>query len=46
LMMGNNSNCPSWTVPVGLADAHYIGYLDLGYGRLDTYQAMLTCNLL
>jgi subtilisin family serine protease len=46
LMMGNNSKCPSSSVPPGLADAHYIGYLDLGFGRLDTYQAMQSCNLL
>jgi subtilisin family serine protease len=46
LMMGANSNCPNWSVPIGLADAHYIGDLDMGFGRLDTYQAMQTCNLL
>jgi subtilisin family serine protease len=46
LMEGANSNCPSWTVPIGLADAHYIGNLNLGFGRLDTYQAVLTCRLL
>ena len=46
LMMGRNSNCPNWTVAGGLADAHYIGNLDLGFGRLDTYQAMRACNTL
>ena len=46
LMMGNNSNCPNWTVPAGLAYADYIGDLDMGFGRLDTYQAMQLCNLL
>ena len=46
LMLGNNSNCPSWSVPWGLANADYTGYLDLGFGRLDTYQAMQACNLL
>jgi subtilisin family serine protease len=46
LMEGANGNCPSWTVPIGLADAHYIGNLNLGFGRLDTYQAVLTCRLL
>ncbi len=45
LMMGKNSNCPSWSVPGGLANADYIGDLDLGFGRLDTYQAMQACNL-
>ena len=46
LMMGQNGNCSSRSVPAGLANAHYIGYLDLGYGRLDTYQAMQACKLL
>ena len=46
LMMGNNSNCVNWTVPIGLANAHYIGDQDMGFGRLDTYQAMQLCNLL
>src|SRR5580700_2933037 len=46
LMMGANSNCPAWTVPMGLADAHYIGNLTLGHGRLDTYQALQACHLL
>jgi len=46
LMMGNNSNCPNWSVPLGLAAADYIGDLDMGFGRLDTYQAMQACNLL
>jgi len=46
LMMGQNSGCPSSSVPAGLADAHYIGYLDLGFGRLDTYQAMQACHFL
>lgn len=46
LMMGNNSNCPNWSVPLGLANAQYIGYQQLGFGRLDTYQALQACNLL
>jgi subtilisin family serine protease len=46
LMMGSNSNCPSWMVPYGLADADYIGNVNLGYGRLDTYKAVQACNLL
>jgi subtilisin family serine protease len=46
LMMGSNSNCPSWKVPVGLSDADYIGNINLGYGRLDTYQAVQECRLL
>jgi subtilisin family serine protease len=46
LMMGTNANCPSSTVPIGLADAHYIGNLNLGFGRLDTFQAVQACRLL
>jgi subtilisin family serine protease len=46
LMMGQSSGCPSSSVPIGLAHAHYIGYLDLGFGRLDTYQALQACNLI
>ena len=46
VMMGSNGNCPNWSVPIGLADAQYIGNLDLGFGRLDTYQAVQACKLL
>jgi subtilisin family serine protease len=46
LMMGNNSNCASWTVPLGLAYADYIGDSDMGFGRLDTSRAVQACNLL
>lgn len=46
LMLGANSNCPSWSVPIGLANADYLGNLNLGFGRLDTYQALQTCRLL
>lgn len=46
LMLGANSNCPNWTVPNGLANADYIGNLNLGFGRLDTYQAVQSCHLL
>lgn len=45
LMLGANSNCPSWTVPIGLANADYLGNVTLGFGRLDTYQALQTCRL-
>jgi len=44
LMMGNNSNCPNWSVPAGLANAHFIGDLDMGFGRLDTFQAIQACS--
>jgi subtilisin family serine protease len=46
LMLGANSNCPSSIVPLGLASADYIGNLNLGFGRLDTYQAVQACRLL
>ncbi len=46
LMMGTNSNCPSMNIPMGLANADYIGNLNLGFGRLDTYQAVQSCHLL
>jgi subtilisin family serine protease len=46
LMLGANSNCPSWAVPVGLANADYLGNQNMGFGRLDTYQAVQTCRLL
>ncbi len=45
LMLGNNSNCSVSSIPTGLADAHFIDNLNLGWGRLDTYQALLTCRL-
>jgi subtilisin family serine protease len=46
LMLGTNSHCPAWTVPMALADADYLGNLNLGFGRLDTYQAIQACRLL
>ena len=47
LMLGTNGGCtrPS-SVPWDLAVAHPIGDLDMGYGRLDTYQAVLACRVL
>lgn len=46
LMLGTNGNCSSRTVPFGLANADYIGNVNLGFGRLDTYQALASCHLL
>jgi subtilisin family serine protease len=46
LMLGANSNCPSAMVPAGLSNADYIGNQNLGFGRLDTYQALQSCHLL
>jgi len=46
LMLGTNGNCSSSHVPVGLANADFIGNLNLGAGRLDAYQAVQACRLL
>jgi subtilisin family serine protease len=47
LMLGSNGGCSrrSSVLP-GLAVADYIGNLDMGFGRLDTYQAVLACRVL
>jgi subtilisin family serine protease len=45
LMLGKNGDCPSWAVPTGLANADYLGNQNLGFGRLDTYQALQVCQL-
>lgn len=44
LMMGSNSNCPSAMVPMALSNADYIGNMNMGYGRLDTYKAVQACQ--
>jgi subtilisin family serine protease len=47
VMLGSNGGCSrSSSVPWGLAVADYIGDLDMGFGRLDTYQAVLACRVL
>jgi subtilisin family serine protease len=46
LMMGSNSNCASGKIPTGLENADFIGNLNMGAGRLDTYKAVLTCRLI
>ena len=46
MMMGTNGGCRASNVPRGLAVADYIGDIDLGWGRLDTYQAVLACRVL
>jgi subtilisin family serine protease len=46
LMLGANGNCSSSHVRIGLAHADFIGNLNLGAGRLDTYQAVQACGLL
>ena len=46
-MLGTNGGCQSSSsVPWGLAVAHYIGDVDMGFGRLDTYQAVQACRVL
>jgi hypothetical protein len=47
LMLGTNGGCThSGTIPLGLAAADYIGDIDMGFGRLDTYQSVLACRIL
>jgi len=46
VMLGTDGGCTrSSNIPWGLAVAHPIGDLDMGYGRLDTYQAVLACRV-
>jgi subtilisin family serine protease len=44
LMLGQHGNCPSLLVPGGLARADWISDLDLGFGRLDTFNAVQACH--
>jgi subtilisin family serine protease len=46
MMMGTSGGCSATNVPRGLAVADYIGDVDMGWGRLDTYQAVLACRVL
>jgi subtilisin family serine protease len=47
IMLGTNGGCSRGShVPLGLAAADYIGDLDMGFGRLDTYQSVLACRIL
>ena len=45
LMLGTNGNCTSSKVASGLAHAVSISNPQLGYGRLDTYQAVQACHV-
>jgi subtilisin family serine protease len=46
-MLGTNGGCRSSNVPWRLASTtDFIGDPDMGYGRLDSYQAVLTCRIL
>jgi len=44
LMLGANGNCTSSKIASGLAHAASISDPQLGYGRLDTYQAVQACH--
>jgi subtilisin family serine protease len=44
LMLGANGNCTTSKVASGLAHAASISDPQLGYGRLDTYQAVQACH--
>ena len=46
MMLGTNGSCSSEHVPLGLAAADYIGDVDMGFGRLDTYQSLLACRII
>jgi subtilisin family serine protease len=47
VMLGANGGCSHGSsVRWGLAVADYIGNLDMGFGRLDTYQSVLACRVL
>ena len=45
LMLGTNGNCSSSSIGLGLANADFIANPQLGFGRLNTYKAVLTCRL-
>ena len=45
LMMGRHGNCPSTAVPWGLARAVWVFDTDLGFGRLDSYNAVQACHV-
>lgn len=44
LMMGANGNCKAASVSSGLSHATIIYNPELGWGRLDTYQAVASCH--
>lgn len=45
MMMGGHGNCPALLVPAGLARADWISDPDLGFGRLDTHNAVQACHI-
>jgi subtilisin family serine protease len=44
LMMGAHGNCPALLVPAGLARTDWISDPDLGFGRLNAYNAVQACH--
>jgi subtilisin family serine protease len=46
VMLGTNGGCRSSHVQLGLTAADPIGNVDMGFGRLDTYQSVLACRIL
>src|SRR5262249_39855824 len=44
LMMGTHGNCPASLVPAGLSRAVWVSDPDLGFGRLDVYNAVQACH--
>jgi subtilisin family serine protease len=46
VMLGTNGGCSSSHVQLGLTVADPIGDIDMGFGRLDTYQSVLACRLI
>jgi subtilisin family serine protease len=46
VMLGTNGGCRSSHVQLGLTAADPIGNVDMGFGRLDTFQSVLACRIL
>ncbi len=44
LLLGTHGNCPTVLVPLALARADWVSDLDLGFGRLNTYNAVQVCH--
>lgn len=44
LLMGTHGNCPVSRVPNAIAQADWISDPDLGFGRLDAYNAVQVCH--
>ncbi len=46
VMRGTNGGCSSSHIQLGLTVADPIGNIDMGFGRLDSYQSVLACRIL